>query len=164
MADLLSHVLVNQIAGQRVLSRPELACFVSGALLPDLGSRVPRVLLQGALRTGLLEPGETARMLVMGVDVPHQPVGFALVCIALGALLPERLAPPHRWRAAWLLYLGGLLHLAADLLQSHIAPGYRYLEPLHPAAFELGVVGTEATLLAIPLLAATAWLTRRRAR
>ena len=161
MADLISHLLVNQLLGQRCLDRRTLAWFVSGAVAPDLASRLPRMMIQQAMERAWLGPTEAVRAALFGLDVPHTPAGLALLCVAVAALSPAAWLPAAGRRAAggWLL-AGGISHLLFDLLQRHILPGYAYLWPLHDGRWELGWISTEATLAAIPVLAAAVWLTR----
>lgn len=160
MADLVSHLLLNQLLGQGRLEGATLTWFVSGAVAPDLAGRVPRAAIQVALEQGWMAPTEAVRSALYGLDVPHTPVGLALLCVLAAALAPARWLPKEgRLSAgAWLL-AGGGIHLAADLLQRHIVPGYAYLWPLHSGRWELGWVSTEASLVAIPLLAAAVWIT-----
>ena len=163
MADLASHLLVNHIAGLRVLDRVRLGFLVSGAVLPDLASRVPRILLNAMVESGWVESSRTTFRLMMGFDFPHTPVGVVLVACAVALLLPSRLAvPPGRASIALLLSLGSFLHLAVDVMQLHLMPGYRYLYPLSIEAFELGWISTEHSLLSIPVLLVVAWLLGRR--
>ena len=59
--------------------------------------------------------------------------------------------------------LGGmLLHMAIDLLQSHLGVGYPLLFPFSTHAVELGLIGSEATVpLALPLAVLAVWVWRR---
>ena len=163
MADLASHLLVNYIAGVRVTDRCKLGFLVTGALLPDLASRVPRVLLTGTVELGWVAPSVVTYRTMLGLDFPHTPVGVLLCAGLIALLLPARLAsPPGRASVTTMLCLGGFIHLAVDALQVHLMPGYRYLYPLSIEAFEIGWISTEHSLAAIPLLGAIAWLLRRR--
>ena len=97
MADLASHILVNHIAGLRLVDRVRLGFLVSGAVLPDLASRVPRILLNAMVEIGWVESSQTTFRLMMGFDFPHTPTGVVLVACAVALLLPSRLAvPPGR--------------------------------------------------------------------
>lgn len=165
MADLASHLLVNYIAGVRFLDRSRLPFLVTGALLPDLASRVPRVLLTAAVEVGWIEPTVSTYRAMLGLDFPHTPVGVVLCAGLVALLLPTRLAaPPGRRAVSTMLCFGGFLHLAVDSLQVHLMPGYRYLYPLSIEAFELGWISTEHSLAAIPLLAGIAWFLGRRSK
>jgi hypothetical protein len=158
MADLASHFLINHIAGVRWVDRCRLGFLVSGALMPDLASRVPRVLLNGAVERGWIESSQGTFRAMLGLDFPHTPLGAALVAVVIALLLPQRLAyPPGRASVAKMLCLGAWIHLGVDLLQHHLMPGYRYLYPFSVEAFELGLISTEESLAAIPVLALVAW-------
>ena len=158
MADLASHFLVNHIAGVRVVDRARLAFLVSGALMPDLASRVPRVLLNGVVEQGWIAPSQETFRAMLGLDFPHTPVGVALVACILALALPHRVTqPPGRAAVASMLCLGGWLHLGVDVLQHHLTPGYRYLYPLSIEAFEVGWISTEESIAAVPILALIAW-------
>lgn len=162
MADLAAHVLVNHIAGVRLVDRCRLGFLVSGAILPDLASRVPRIVLNGAVEIGWVESSTTTFRAMLGLDFPHTPLGVVLVALLVALLLPGRLVePPGRRAAASMLGLGGLVHLLVDLLQHHLMPGYRYLYPFSIEAFEIGWVSTELSLASIPILLLTAWLLGR---
>jgi len=163
MADLASHILVNYIAGVRITDRCKLGFLITGALMPDLASRVPRVLLTATVELGWVEPTVCTYRTMLGLDFPHTPIGVLLCAGLVALLLPSYLAvPPGRRAVAAMLCLGGFLHLAVDALQLHLMPGYRYLYPLSIKAFELGWISTEHSLAAIPLLAAIAWFLGRR--
>lgn len=163
MADLVTHLLLNQLAGQRRLEPVALAWFVSGAVVPDLASRVPRMALLAGLERGVVTASETTRLVLFGLDLPHLPIGLAGVCVVAAALTPRRWLPRKgRPRAGLLLLLGGLLHLGIDVFQAHIEPAYRYLWPLVSTRFELGWIGTESSLVALPFLGALVWWTRPR--
>jgi hypothetical protein len=160
VADLISHLLVNRLLGQRALEATTLSWFVSGAVAPDLASRVPRVGLNLLLSQGMLEPSPGLRALSFGLDLPHLPAGLLLLCVAVAAIVPRRWLPRSgRARAGFWLFAGGMSHLAVDLMQEHIVPAYAYLWPLVATRFELGWVSTEASLAAIPFLAAAVWWT-----
>jgi hypothetical protein len=158
MADLAAHMLVNHIAAVRWVDRVRLGYFVTGALMPDLASRVPRVVLNQLVELGWLDSTEGTFRLMLGLDFPHTPLGVFLVAVVVALVLPERLAqPPGRVATWWMLCLGGWLHLGVDLMQSHLAPGYRYFYPFTVRAFELGWISTEQSLVAVPFLGLIAW-------
>ncbi|MCO4745456.1 MAG: metal-dependent hydrolase [Proteobacteria bacterium] len=94
-------------------------------------------------------------------DVGHMPVGTALWCGLVAQAFADR-----RAAFVWLL-AGGALHYLLDILQDHDGVGYRLFWPVSPGRFELGWIGSEATVgVALPLLAATlllwAWVERQR--
>lgn len=156
MADLVTHLCSGLLPGA-LLGAPRAVWLGLGAVLPDLGARVPGLALDLLRRAGLPLP--------TGLDTPlsvlHMPVG--IVC---GAVLISALVHPAQRGAAvrWLL-AGGLLHLAVDLLQDHHGHGYFLLWPLSSWRYELGWIGSEATVFAAPILAvitALAWALRWR--
>lgn len=158
MADLLSHALVGWIAGARVVDRAALGWVVSGALLPDIASRMPPVVINGAVEAGVLRSTPELIRLVLGLDFPHTPIGTLVVALLCAVALPERLVVPWgRWRVASLLSAGAITHLLVDAVQVHIVPGYAWLYPFSAAHWELGWLSTEASLVALPLLALVAW-------
>ena len=162
MADLGTHLLVNRIVGATLQSRVALGYLVAGALVPDLGSRVPRMVLQQMVEWGLLTPSQGSFRLILGLDFPHTPAGTLLVSLVVALLMPALLLPPKgRRSAAGLLYAGGLLHLGLDFCQQHLSPGYRYLYPFSAEPYELAWMSTEASLLALPLLVAVGWYLER---
>ncbi len=153
MADLASHALINWILGARALDRTSLGWLVTGALVPDLASRVPRVILNAVVDTGLVTSSTSSVRLVFGLDFPHTPVGVILVAAALALALPFPIVDrPGRAAVGKLLAVGGLIHLAVDLLQRHLVPGYRVLYPFSAEPWELGWIGTETSLAMIPVL------------
>jgi len=158
MADLASHFLVNHIVGVRVVDRTRLGFLISGALMPDLASRVPRVLLTAAVEGGWIDSSRGTFRTMLGLDFPHTPVGVALLAGLIALLLPRRLAqPPGRASVAKMLCFGGWIHLGIDALQVHLMPGYRYLYPFSIQAFEIGWISTEHSLVALPILLLIAW-------
>ncbi|TNE85470.1 MAG: metal-dependent hydrolase [Deltaproteobacteria bacterium] len=142
MADLVTHACVGALLGLR-WGRGALALSVAGSALPDVVSRVPGLALEALGVT--LEPVHA--VLVIG----HAPLGSALWVGLLAQLFADR-----RTAAGW-LGLGVLSHYVLDLLQDHHGVGYRLLVPLSGARWELGWIGSEATVdWAVPLLVFTA--------
>ncbi len=127
--------------------------FVAGAVLPDLLSRLPPALLSAA--DGRLVPVPTA--LIHFWTPLHLPCGIALWCLLLCFMVPESL----RRRALLNLLGGGALHVLLDLFQWHATPTYLLAYPFSSQAFELGLVGTEASVRFAPLLALVTWLVWR---
>ena len=84
MADLGTHLLVNRILGAALQSRVALGYLVAGALIPDLGSRVPRMVLQQMAewdqpvefstdpRLDFLTPGGTLVTLIVFTPPPKE--------------------------------------------------------------------------------------------
>ncbi|MCB9777615.1 MAG: metal-dependent hydrolase [Alphaproteobacteria bacterium] len=165
MADLLTHAAVGLLlkrgqhaARQRTgaADRPlHLASFVAGNLLPDLLSRLPVAITSQLHSHGLKLPP----VLLHGFGPLHVPAGMALASLALS------LAFRREQRAAVFgnLFVGMLCHLALDLAQSHAGAGYLVAFPLSKTPWELGWIGTEATVpVAIPLLLLALWSWRGR--
>jgi hypothetical protein len=142
------------------------------ALLPAAGLRTPRV---GLVVVGAVLPDATGRVFPLGLDLLgrmglplpewatwpwtalHEPFGWALTC----ALAASAFVEGQRASAFRLLAAGCALHTALDLTQDHHGEGYLLLAPVSTARFELGWIGSEATVPhALPLLAATlvAWI------
>lgn len=79
-------------------------------------------------------------------EVGHTPIGTILwVALASQAFADRRVA------ASW-LGVGALTHYGLDLLQDHHGMGYRLFVPLSGWRFELGVMGSEATVPFAPWL------------
>ncbi len=156
MADLVTHSLTAVlIRGRR---RVDAVTFwlVTGVILPDLLSRAPFVALRliqdwGFLASVSLED----ERLLLGLNLPHTPAGILLVSVLLSMVLPQWLTTPlPRPRLACWIALGGLVHLAVDLLQLHLVDGYFLFYPFSVRPFELGLVRSDGSVLALPVLLA----------
>jgi hypothetical protein len=156
VADLVTHTCVAYLV-KKVPDRPFVATFVLGTCLPDLLGRVPNMGLT-LLRWHL--PWIPEWLLYVWVPF-HMPVGVLLFSFLGAFLFPESV---RRW-AFWNLVGGGMLHLAVDLLQSHIGVGYLLLFPFSLWDFELGWIGSEDTVRIVPFLVpltlAVAWWRRK---
>ncbi|MFT5686485.1 MAG: hypothetical protein ACI8RZ_007441 [Myxococcota bacterium] len=152
MADLVTHAAVGLLI-KATTSRRHAAVFVAGTLLPDLLSRLPSMVCSAA-RVVV----EVPSLLIYGWDPLHTPAGMLLSSYAISLLFTA-----DQRRGVFLNLLGGmLLHMAVDLLQSHLGVGYPLLFPFSTRAFELGLIGSEATVpLAIPLAALAVFVWRR---
>ncbi len=148
MADLVTHASVVLLPGAFVRSR-SLPLLLIGTVLPDgLGRALPLALEQ-LLHRGWPIP----EALLWPLSALHSPLGVAMWA-AVGALLFVR---EERRLALTALLAGAALHLAVDVLQDHHGQGYALLAPLSWTTFELGWIGSEATVpWALPLLAASA--------
>ena len=142
------------------------------ALLPGAWSRsrlVPLVAVGTVLpdAAGRAIPLGLERLALAGAPIPaswlwpwtalHEPIGWA----ALGACLGAAFVGRDQARATAALWAGCVLHTALDVLQAHHGEGYLLLAPLSSARFELGWIGSEATVpIALPLAAVTlaAWV------
>ena len=160
MADLLSHTLVNYLVGHR-LPRPELRWLVGGAILPDLSSRGLPITLHGLnLRVGRLLGTDAGVAFNVSLELMHSLFGAAFLAVVLAAVLPAHVLGLSRRRAAWMFWLGGLLHVGLDLVQSHVLPGYHPFYPLTKVAWELGWMSPYLSPLFWPVLLPAAWLAR----
>lgn len=159
MADLITHAASGWIVGVRLLDRPSVGWLAAGAVVPDLASRLPRVLLHVAVEAGLLDSGPRMLRLLHGLDFPHTPAGLVVVAVLLAAVLPSLLtAPLSRPRIAAMLSLGGAVHMAVDALQEHVEPSYYWFYPFSMERSEFGLISTDASLFALPLVVLVAWL------
>lgn len=152
MADLVTHVCTALLPGALFRSR-FLPFVVVGTVWPDaLGRAVPLAL---------------ERLYAVGVPVPmpvlwawaglHEPIGAALSALVLAFAFAEA----DRGRVLLALWTGCALHTGVDVLQAHHGEGYVLLAPLSDLDFELGWIGSEATVaIAGPLaiVTAAAWI------
>ena len=156
MADLVTHGCIAVLArlGQR--HPAGVATFVLGTCLPDL-SRVPAMVF-----TRLRYDAPWIPEWLCYVWGPlHVPVGVALTSYLVALLFRD-----DARRSAFVnLLLGGMLHLLVDVFQFHFGQGYLLLFPVSTWDWELGWVGSEATVPLVPvLLPVTVWLARWRWR
>ena len=152
MADLVTHVAAGVLL-KAVTSRTHVAVFVAGTMLPDLLSRLPSMICSAA-RVVIDVPS----LLIYGWDPLHTPAGMLLSAYAISLLFVAE----QRVGVFWNLLGGMMLHMVIDLLQSHLGVGYPLLFPFSTRAFELGLIGSEATVpLALPLALLAAWVWRR---
>lgn len=143
MADLFTHACAAVLVR---LGRPSPAwvpTFVAGTCLPDL-SRVPQMVFT-RLRWDF--PAIPEPLCYVWAPM-HLPVGIALMSYLAALVFPEAV----RRRAFGELLLGGLLHLAVDLMQTHFGMGYLLLFPVSEWDYELGWIGSEDTVRVVPFL------------
>lgn len=153
MADLVTHMATGLLfkAGTR---GPYTAALVAGTVLPDLGARVPAMGFSALAKSGV----SIAPEIPYAFEVLHMPVGMAFLCLLISCFFTE-----EQRTGVFLNLLGGcLLHLALDLTQDHLGVGYLLGFPFSTADFELGWVGTEATVLWAPLFGLVALVLWRR--
>jgi hypothetical protein len=161
MADLVTHgcvaVLWACLPRRTPPGEAHVAPFVLGTCLPDLASRVPAAAATVARWRWPAIPEEAIH-----VFAPlHMPVGIVLVALLASYAFREEVRPA----IARALVGGGLLHLAVDLTQRHLGVGYLLLYPFSTWDVELGWIGSEDTVLAVPvLLPLTVWAARARRR
>lgn len=145
MADPLTH-LCTALLPKALIGGRHTGAFAIGAVLPDLLSRVPSMLVERAIVAGAPLPAWSPHPF----SVIHQPVGAAVTCVLLACLFREE---DRRAVLGWLLG-GAALHFAADVLQFHHGVGYHLWYPVSTARFELGWIGSESTVPLAPWLAA----------
>ena len=153
MADLVTHLCVVLLPGALVRARG-LVLVALGATLPDLTARVPPIVLESVGQ--LVELPE-----LQGWSMLHEPLPQVALCVALASTF----APEDRRRALVCLLLGVASHIGLDVLQDHHGWGYALAFPLHWGVYELGWIGSQATVDWAPWLAAAtglAWLVRLR--
>jgi hypothetical protein len=170
MADLISHALSAVLVRGRRTPDPVLLWLVTGTILPDLLSRAPFVALRLIQSLGFMPKYSLQETWIpLGFNFPHTPAGIGLVALLCAMVVPRWLISPlPRLQFALWLSLGGLLHLAIDLLQEHLQPGYFLFYPLSVRAFELGLVRSDGSVLFLPVLIGLTgllmipWLRRKR--
>jgi hypothetical protein len=156
VADLVTHVCVVLLPGALVRS-PLVAAVAVGTVIPDVCGRAVPLALDAVRRAG----GPVPESVIWPWAALHEPLGWSLVCVLIAMSFVEH----QRWPVLRALWLGGAVHTALDLLQDHHGQGYLLLAPWSLHTFELGWIGSEATVgFAVPLavLTACAWLLRRR--
>ena len=160
MPDLITHGasgLLLGIAWVRHRPAPLLATFVAGNLMPDLLTRVPAI-MAGEIDAKLVT---LPRLLIYGWEPMHQPAGMAVAAVALSLLFE----PAWRARVFVALYGGMLLHLLMDMFQFHEGAGHMLFFPVTTRSYEIGLVGSEASVfvaLPLALAAGLAWWWRRK--
>ncbi|MFQ5527874.1 MAG: hypothetical protein ACE5GX_16650 [Thermoanaerobaculia bacterium] len=147
MADLLTHLLTAGWLPIRRNREWRLSNVALGALLPDIISNLPIVILRPAANwLSITVP----RWLPDALTAFHSPLLFCLLVAWLAALAPKA----SRMFFFRELSSGGLLHIAIDLLQDHVVPGAYFPGfPISKRPWDLGVFHTEHTLLALPIVA-----------
>ncbi len=144
MADLLTHGCTAILVKACTRRADRVAVFVAGTCLPDVLGRVPPM----ALTRLRWDQPAIPEWLVYVWGPLHMPIGVVATAYAFSFLF----ASPGRKVIFRNLLGGGLLHIAVDLLQFHFGVGYLLLFPLSMWDFELGWIGSEATVRVVPLL------------
>ncbi len=155
MADLVTH-LCTVLLPAGILGYRRVGPAAVGVALPDVLARVVPLGLVELVKAGVPLP-EAA---VAGWGVLHEPIPLALA----GFVLVGGVVARERREAGIGLAIGAALHLAVDLLQDHHGRGYFLLAPLSIGRYELGLIGSEATVGVAPWLAlatALVWAARR---
>ncbi len=161
VADLITHLATGLVPAALFAPR-WMAPVAIGCVLPDATGRVPQMGFAILGRTvGLPIPDPV----VWAFDVLHQPLPQVL-CASIVALA---FAAEDR-RTAWFgLLLGVALHFGLDVLQDHHGQGYHLFFPASTERFELGWIGSEATVHVAPyvgvaMIAVVGWRLVRRWR
>ncbi len=144
LADAVTHLCTGFLF-KAATRGPMVPVFVAGTMLPDLLSRGPAILLT-AVHTHV-HPLPPALLYCWGPL--HLPMGILLWCLLLAMLFPES----QRRAALANLLGGGALHVVLDLAQRHVGLGYPLLVPFSGRDFELGLIGSEATVPWAPVVA-----------
>lgn len=160
MPDLLTHAIVASVAAAR-MRRRLLTLVVLGTVLPDALSVLPRLAIEWTARIAGFEAPDR----VLGAfAVFHIPLPLALFFWLVAFSRP----PGQRLSFLVAMTFGGWLHLGLDFLQFHLSgPSYHPLYPFSSWAWEAGWIGTEDSLLALPLLVPVGigvWSWRRRGK
>jgi hypothetical protein len=153
VADLVTHLATALLPG--ALVGRWIAPVAVGVALPDLGARVVPMGLEALQQLGAPIPDG----LILSFAVLHEPIPLALVCTTLVAAV----ARAERRRTLLGLWGGCAVHQALDVLQDHHGQGYYLLAPFSLDRYELGLLGSEATVAWAPWLAlatAAAWVGR----
>ena len=143
MPDLITHSCVAY--GLSVICRNDWhSPVVVGALMPDILSRVPSMVLSYS-RT--IYP--SIPLWVVDIWGPlHLPVGMCISSAILAVCWTKALYA----RVFWLSLLGQFSHLLFDVGQAHITGGYALGFPFWNTPIELGWYSTEASVWIAPIL------------
>lgn len=150
MADLVTHVGTALLFKGATRGR-HMPIFVLGTVVPDVCGRV--------VGMGLSKIPGCPDLLIYGPGVIHMPLGMLAFTLLVSLLFRE-----DQRGVVWAnLLAGAVLHLAVDLLQHHVGTGYPLLFPFSTWHWELGLLGSEATIpYSIPLFLAGLALWRFR--
>ena len=150
MADLVTHLCSVLIPGTLVPHRA-VGLVAVGSVLPDALGRVVPMALEVTQGLGAPVPDP----LIWAFGAFHSPAGLLLT----SGLFAQSFLRGQRIEAFTALTLGCAAHLLVDVLQFHHGRGYPLLAPFSWETWELGLIGSEATVdLALPLLGVTAVL------
>jgi len=156
VADLMTHMATGLLV-KSATRGPYTAAMVAGTVLPDLGARVPAMGFSKLAQSGVNVPPE----IPYAFEVLHMPVGVLFLCCIVACFFDV-----DQRRGVFLNLLGGcLLHLALDVTQDHMGVGYLLAYPFSTSDFELGWMGSEATVpwaLIISPIALVFWWLRHR--
>ncbi|MBF0192958.1 MAG: hypothetical protein HQL71_00310 [Magnetococcales bacterium] len=151
MPDLFTHFVSGYIPGESNPKGRNDALLVTGAVLPDILSRIPQIVFGN----------------FMGLNVTnffgalHTPAGFGLFCYLLAHFFPA----DGRKKVFTLLFAGSLLHFILDLMQAQFNQGV-YM-PFFPFSFKTtqwGIFHYNDSLYLFPVLLAITIFTYWRRR
>jgi len=141
LPDLLTHFLSAYILGRWTIpSRAMRSIFYFGAILPDLFSRAPVILLELILKRF---PREIFSFFVNF----HSP----FVVFWFSVLISQFFQKDRR-KIFFLLSSGAIFHFILDFFQKHIEPVYFWLFPFSWQKYEIGLFWSDSSIYAIPFL------------
>jgi hypothetical protein len=151
MPDLFAHFVSGYLPGE---SRPQGrndALLVTGAILPDLLTRVPQIVFNNFM-------GFNVNQFFSAL---HTPVGFGLFCYLLALFFPE----DGRKKVFTLLLAGSLLHFFLDLMQAQFYKGvYMPFFPFSLETTQWGLFHYNDSIYLFPILLAITAITYWRRR
>lgn len=139
MPDLFAHFASGYLISRYSRLRTRTALIVLGAVLPDLLTRLPEILLDRFLGLNIYH----------AVEIFHSPTVLCLVAFVLSLLMDRGL----RTNAfIWILF-GSLVHVLLDLMQSQFGGGiYMPYFPFSFVKIEFGIFHFNASIVAFPVL------------
>ena len=146
MPDLVTHALSAYILASPIKDRRVPLIFVFGSVLPDVLNVLQTIVVYVAYKIfHVIFPD----WVEFGIRVTHTPIPLLFVCWTLVFTIPEQ----HRQQWFIWLVLGSWWHLVLDVMQRHYdTPMYFIFYPFNDQLFEFGLMDTEASLKAIPIL------------
>ena len=139
MPDLFAHFASGYLISRDSRLRAHTALIVLGAVLPDLLTRLPEIILDRFLGLNVYH----------AVEIFHSPMILCLVAFVFSLLMD----PVIRTKAfIWILF-GSLVHVLFDLMQSQF--GESIYMPYFPFSFvrvEFGFFHFNASIAAFPIL------------
>lgn len=146
MPDFLTHVAAARVPGVFLRDRRVQALFILGTFMPDLVAKGLWWIVRAP----------------MNFNVPSHSLPGLLAVSYLACLFLEERRRPAAFVA---LYLGGVLHVAVDLIKNNIGAVAYLLYPFSMTGSKLGWVNPENVVLLAPLniaLLLVLWIAERR--
>lgn len=141
MPDLLTHFLSGYLLGKwTIASRARRSIFYLGAILPDLFSRGPVILLEFIMRR---YPSGLSRFFINF----HSP--FVVFWLSL---LISQFFQKDRRKIFFILLSGAGFHFILDFFQRHVEPVYFWFFPFCWKRYEAGLFWADSSVYAIPFL------------